>query len=133
MFESVETPLTVTDKTMFMIGPNTKVFAATAAMALVEDGLLDLDTPVVEYVPELTFADETATRTVTMRHLLTHTGGFTGDAGLSAGWGEDALGRSVSRLNELRQEFPVGDVFSYSHSGFVLAGHRSEERRGGKE
>jgi len=121
--ESVETQLPVTDKTMFMIGSTTKVFAATAAMALVEDGLLDLDTPLVEYVPELTFADETATRTVTMRHLLTHTGGFTGDAGLSAGWGEDALGRSVSRLNELRQEFPVGEVFSYSNSGFVLAGH----------
>ena len=121
--ESVETQLPVTDKTMFMIGSTTKVFAATAAMALVEDGLLDLDTPLVEYVPELTFADEEATRTVTMRHLLTHTGGFTGDASLSAGWGEDALGRSVSRLKELRQEFPVGEVFSYSNSGFVLAGH----------
>ncbi len=44
--ESVETQLPVTDKTMFMIGSTTKVFAATAAMALVEDGLLDLDTPV---------------------------------------------------------------------------------------
>ncbi|MCD2109293.1 serine hydrolase [Rhodococcus erythropolis] len=121
--ESAETQLPVTDKTMFMIGSTTKVFAATAAMALVEDGLLDLDTPLVEYIPELAFADEEATRTVTMRHLLTHAGGFTGDASLSAGWGDDALGRAMARLSELQQEFPVGEVFSYSNSGFALAGH----------
>src|SRR5687768_17569861 len=38
--------------TLFQIGSNTKVFTATLAMKLVEEGKLDLDTPVREYLPD---------------------------------------------------------------------------------
>src|SRR5260370_734986 len=75
---SVENPLDVTADTLFQIGSITKTFTATTAMALVEQGKLDLDSPVRTYLPELRLADEGVAERVTMRHLLTHMGGLGG-------------------------------------------------------
>ena len=54
-------------------------FVGTAAMRLLERGELDLDEPVRTYVPALRLRDEDVAARVTMRHLLTHTGGWVGD------------------------------------------------------
>ena len=51
----------------------TKVFTAGVAMMLVEDGLLGLNRPVVDYVPELCGE---GTKELLVHHLLTHTSGF---------------------------------------------------------
>ena len=48
-------------------------------MRLVEMGRLNLDAPVRTYRPDLRLADESVAARVTMRHLLTHTGGWVGD------------------------------------------------------
>lgn len=58
---------------IFWIASNSKPITATAIMMLVEDGLLGLNRPVVNYVPELC-GDRIDD--VTLRHLLTHTSGF---------------------------------------------------------
>src|SRR5438067_3636421 len=72
---SLENPLEVTPDTLFQIGSITKTFTGTAAMCLVERGELDLDVPVRTYLPELKLSDDDVAARVTMRHLLTHTGG----------------------------------------------------------
>lgn len=51
----------------------TKPVTAIAVAQLVERGAVDLDAPVATYVPEFGAADKAA---VTVRHVLTHTGGF---------------------------------------------------------
>jgi len=51
----------------------TKVFTATAAMLLVEDGLLGLNRPLRDYIPEISGA---GTEEVLVHHLLTHTSGY---------------------------------------------------------
>src|SRR4051794_11547035 len=71
--------LPVGTDTVFQIGSITKVYTATLVLQLVEEGLLDLDTPVVEYLPEFRVVDAAATRTVTTRQLLSHTSGIDGD------------------------------------------------------
>ena len=76
---SLENPLEVTPDTLFQIGSITKTFTGTAAMRLVERGELDLDAPVRTYLPGLKLSDEDVAARVTMRHLLTHTGGWIGD------------------------------------------------------
>ncbi len=73
----------VTEETVFRIASVTKLFAATAIMQLVEDGKIDLDQPLVNYLPEhliktrpgidATHAD------ITIRHILTHRSGIPGD------------------------------------------------------
>ncbi|MFD8499076.1 serine hydrolase domain-containing protein [Amycolatopsis sp. NPDC059657] len=123
---SVDTGHPVEAGTLFMIGSTSKTFTAAAVLALVEDGLLDLDEPVVKYLPDLRLADPVARDTITMRHLLTHSAGFLGDVDIDTGWGSDALAAATARFDELSQVFGVGEVFSYSNSGFLLAGRVAE-------
>jgi CubicO group peptidase (beta-lactamase class C family) len=119
---STENPLEVTADTLFQIGSITKTFTGTVAMALVERGKLDLDAPVRTYIPELKLADEDVAERVTMRHLLTHTGGWIGDYFDDFGTGDDALARMVGSLATLPQLTPLGEIWSYNNAGFYLAG-----------
>ncbi|WP_410654130.1 serine hydrolase domain-containing protein [Amycolatopsis sp. lyj-112] len=123
---SVDTGLPVDTETLFMIGSTSKTFAAAAVLALVEDGLLDLDKPVVEYLPGLRLADPVARKTVTTRHLLTHSAGFLGDVDFTTGWGDNALALAIEQFGDLPQVFPVGEMFSYCNAGFQLAGRVAE-------
>ncbi|MCT1479240.1 serine hydrolase [Microbacterium sp. p3-SID336] len=127
---NVRTGAPVTDDSLFQIGSMTKVWTATAAMRLVDDGLLDLDRPVVDYVPEFRSADDTVTRSVTMRHLLNHTSGIDGDVFTDTGRGDDALEKYVALLDGLAQNHPIGATMSYCNSGFVLAGRVIEKITG---
>lgn len=119
---SVEAPAPVTGDTLFQIGSTTKTVTATAAMHLVERGLLDLDGPVRRHLPGLRLADERAAEELTVRHLLTHTGGFLGDIDDGESWGADALAASVATYDRLPQLFAPGELASYSNAGFRLLG-----------
>ncbi|MFG2623011.1 serine hydrolase domain-containing protein [Streptomyces sp. NPDC048507] len=116
---------------LFQIGSVTKVWTATQLMLLAEQGLLHLDTPVADLLPGFRVGDERAGRTITVRHLLTHTSGIDGDLFLDTGRGDDCLARYVDACAGLEQTFPVGDSHSYCNSGFVIAG-RIVERLTGK-
>ena len=60
-------------ETIFGLASVTKSFTALAIMQMEERGILKLDDPVSRYVPEFTNKNQ---KTVTIRHLLTHSGGF---------------------------------------------------------
>ncbi|PSK96341.1 beta-lactamase, partial [Murinocardiopsis flavida] len=66
----------VTPETPFLWGSVAKPVAATAVMALVEQGPLDLDDPVTEWVPEFAFGGPGHASRVTVRHLLSQTSGL---------------------------------------------------------
>ena len=119
---SVENPLPVTADTLFQIGSTTKTITGTIVMRLVEQGLIDLDAPVRGYLPDLSLQDKAAEATVTMRHLLTHMGGWLGDFFRETGSGDDALARYVAEMAGLPQVVPSGAVWSYNNAGFGLAG-----------
>jgi len=119
---NIEQPQPVTADTLFQIGSITKTFLSTAIMRLVEMGKLDLDKPIRSYLPNLVLKDETVARRVTLRHLLTHTGGWVGDYFDDFGRGEDALAKMVTKMVELEQITPLGEIWSYNNAGFYLAG-----------
>ncbi len=118
---NVDHPLAVDADTLFQIGSITKTVTGTAAMRLVEQGRLDLDTPVRHYLPDLQLSDANTTAQITMRHLLTHMSGFVGDFFLDTGWGADALDLYVKQMANLTQFAPLGTLWSYCNSGFGLA------------
>ncbi|MBN1562400.1 MAG: beta-lactamase family protein [Anaerolineae bacterium] len=120
---NVDHPLPVTADTLFQVGSITKTFVGTAIMRLVEMGKLDLDEPVRTYVPEFRVADENASARVTLRHLLTHMGGWDGDFFDDTGPGDDALPLYVAKMAELAQLAPVNTHLSYNNAGFSLAGY----------
>jgi dipeptidyl aminopeptidase/acylaminoacyl peptidase/CubicO group peptidase (beta-lactamase class C family) len=116
---------------LFQIGSITKVWTATVVMALVDEGKLDLATPVVDVLPELRLADPDITKSVTVRHLLNHTSGIDGDVFTDTGRGDDCLERYVEVLGEAGQNHPVGATWSYCNSGYALLGRVIEKVTGG--
>ncbi|CNF81599.1 penicillin-binding protein [Mycobacterium tuberculosis] len=126
-----DTGVETTTDAVFQIGSITKVWTATVVMRLVEEGILDLDAPVAEVLPELRLADREAAENVTMRHLLTHTSGIDGDVFTDTGRGDDCLEKYTAVLAEVAQNHPLGATWSYCNAGFSLAG-RVIERLTGK-
>ncbi|MCW2544353.1 MAG: beta-lactamase [Frankiales bacterium] len=127
---STSDPLAVDEDTLFMIGSTSKTFTATALMSLVEDGLLRLSDRLIEHLPEFRLQDQQVAETVTVGHLLNHTGGWRGDLTSRTGWGDDALARALDDVAAAPQELPMGSFPSYSNSGFLLAGHLLATLRG---
>ncbi|MEU6163019.1 serine hydrolase domain-containing protein [Streptomyces tanashiensis] len=113
----------VTTDSVFQTGSITKVWTATLIMQLVDEGLLTLDSPVADHLPGFRVADAHTSKTVTVRQLLCHTGGFEGDIFSDHGPGDDAVERFVAALpTPARQLFPSGEMFSYCNSGYVVLG-----------
>lgn len=123
---SVDAPVPVNDRTLFMIGSTTKTVTATAILSLVDEGAVELDSRVIDIMPELALASREAHDILTLRHLLTHTGGFEGDVADSDDWDNDAIARSVVSYGELAQYTRPGSAFSYSNAGFRLVGRLLE-------
>lgn len=115
---------------LFQIGSITKVWTTTLAMQLVDEGLLDLDQPVREYVPEFTIADEAAAARITVRQLMCHTAGFEGDIFTDTGRGADCVEKYVATLGDVPQLFPPGEMFSYNNAAFCVLGRVVEVLRG---
>lgn len=128
---NLSTGAKATPEAVFQIGSISKVYTATVVMQLVEEGLLDLDAPVVEALPELELADPDVTKTVTMRHLLTHTSGIQGDHFTDTGRGDECVARFVASCAELGQSHPLGATMSYCNTGYVIAGRVIEVLTGG--
>ena len=127
---STATGVAATPDSLFQIGSITKVWTATLVMQLVDEGLVGLDTPVSEQLPGFRVADREVTRTVTPRHLLSHTSGIDGDVFTDTGRGDDCLERYVTLLAEVEQNHPLGATWSYCNSGYVLAGRLVEHVTG---
>ncbi len=123
---SLETRTPVTAGTLFQWGSISKVFTATLILQLVDRGRLELDTPIVSYLPELQLAEQAATRSVTLRHLLTHTSGIYGDRFEDYGHGDDALARAIAEFHTLPQWTVPGTTWAYCNTGFQLAGRVAE-------
>ena len=127
---NLRTGVEATPDSLFQIGSIGKVWTATLVMQLVDDGLLDLDVPVVTYLPEFRVADEDVTQKVTARHLLAHTSGIDGDRFLDTGRGDDAIEKYVKACGDLPQNHPLGATMSYCNSGYVFLGRLIEVLRG---
>src|SRR5215471_2971951 len=120
------------DQTLFRPGSISKLFTATAVMQLVEQGKLDLDRDVNEY---LDFAiPKTYPEPVTLRRLLTHTAGFEETLkNLFVAHESDMKPLRSYLVNQMPARiFPPGKIPSYSNYGFSLAGYIIERVSGEK-
>jgi CubicO group peptidase (beta-lactamase class C family) len=114
----------------FMIQSITKVWTATLVMQLVDEGLVELDEPVVRYLPGFRTADRAASATITVRHLLTHTGGFEGDIWAPTTGDDDALRLFVDELVAAApQHAEPGRFYSYCSAGMGVLGRLVEVLR----
>ncbi|AXV09653.1 Beta-lactamase [Euzebya pacifica] len=119
---NITTGQPATTASLFQVGSIGKLWTATAAMQLVQEGVLDLDEPIRAHLPELSVGDEVTSANVTMRHLLTHTSGIEGDVFDDTGNNDDALARYVELLATLPPVHALGATWSYCNAGFGIAG-----------
>ncbi len=123
------TPMSA-DTTVMRIGSISKVFVATAVMQLVEQGTLDLDADINQYLT--TFQIEDAfDEPVTLAQLLTHTAGFEDPPYVSNTDPAlvEPLGPYLAKTMSARTDAP-GETFRYSNHGFALAAYVVEEVSG---
>src|SRR4051812_9483701 len=78
--------------TGFLFGSITKVMTAMLVMRQVELGALDLDAPVVRYLPDFTLTTPGAAEKISVRHLLSHSSGIDADLYFPDADGPSALG-----------------------------------------
>src|SRR5689334_11679197 len=81
-FANSDLAIVMTDDTAMQVGSTTKLLNAMIVMSLAEEGKLDLDVPVKNYIPDFELADVDATGRITPRHLLSMSSGIdNGDYG----------------------------------------------------
>ena len=120
-----------TPDTKFRIGSNTKQFTATAILQLAEAGKLSIDDPVSKYYASA----PDAWKSITIRHLLTHTSGIPTYTAIPHFFAGDArLDRTPEEIIKLTQdkplEFEPGSKFSYDNSGYIILGYIIEKASG---
>ncbi len=116
----------VSPQTPFIIGSVSKSVTALAIMQMVEAGTIELDAPVVRYIPWFRVADEEASAEITVRHLLNHTSGLSTKTGRSFQGNGDttdsALEEAVRELSTVELTEAVGEVHQYSTIGYSVLG-----------
>ncbi len=118
-----EEALSVDNNTQFNIGSISKVFTATAVMQLVEAGKVDLDQPVVNYVPDFVMQDARY-KDITVRMLLNHSSGLPGTDytdGFATKKDPDFLVMFMNYLANSNLKDDPGVVSVYCNDGFTLA------------
>ncbi|UNS95244.1 beta-lactamase family protein [Streptomyces tubbatahanensis] len=123
---NVATGAPVLPDTLFAAGSVTKVFTASLAMALVDDGLLELDAPVRAYLPEFKPVHSERAAAITVRMLLNHSSGLPGDYMPDLASGDDVLERLMGELATLPVTGVPGERWSYSNMGMGTLGRLIE-------
>jgi CubicO group peptidase (beta-lactamase class C family) len=126
----------MTEDTIFDMASLTKCLAtAVAIMQLYEQGKVGFDDPVQQYLPEFNTANVPQRAKVTVRMLLTHTSGETGDVDLKDPWGLDGADKTegIRRALTTPLESGPGEVFRYSDINFILLGALLEKVTGEAE
>ena len=119
-----EVEIKATPDTIYNAGSISKIFTATAAMQLAEQGKLDIDQPLQKYLPEFTIKSRFGdTSKITPRNLMTH------HSGLPCNWSLGMIVRdpgpfteSVTAMKDEYTAYPPDYIFTYSNLGMALLG-----------
>ena len=118
----VTKPGAVNENTIFQLASVTKTLTAAAAATVVDQGKLDWDKPIFNYLPEFVGYDPYMTRWLTERDLLAQRTGwpaFTGDQLDSFGYDRAEI---LRRLRFFKPRYSLREVAQYSNPGFFVAG-----------
>lgn len=116
--EGGATAAAITPETLFQIGSLTKTFTATAILKAASEGRFDLSQPVAKYVSGL----NACVGAVTSDQLLRHNAGLKDEPDEYGPHDETAMLAYAQTWGADYCLLPPGTVYSYSNSGFALAG-----------
>jgi CubicO group peptidase (beta-lactamase class C family) len=105
------------EDTIFDLASVSKLFTSIAAVQLIEDGTVELEAPVAAYLPEFAANGK---ESVTVRHLLTHTSGFTSWLPLYSRYPDKAS--RIRAVMDAPLKNPVGSTYLYSDLNLITLG-----------
>lgn len=114
-----------TPQTVYAVGSISKLFTATAAMQLAEQGKMDIDKPLQTYLPQFSIKSRfPGAGPITARTIMTHHSGLPSDFRKGM-WSRkpEPFTSLVERIRDEYVAFPPNFVFSYSNLGVTLLGH----------
>lgn len=118
-----KTPVTL--DTPFQLGSVSKTFAALLMVQLAAEGTVNLDAPVITYLPNFRLRNSEGGETITVRDILSHRSGFAMIDGnrIQEGQyrGEDALTIAVKGLENATLKSVPGTAFEYSNANYMIA------------
>ncbi len=122
----------VTSETLFGIASNSKAFTGAALGILVEQGKLEWDRPVVDYMPWFQLSDPYVSRELTVRDLLVHRSGLSLGAGDLLWWPATDLGSKdiTLRLRHVPLSTSFRSAYAYDNVLYVAAGMLIQEVTG---
>jgi CubicO group peptidase (beta-lactamase class C family) len=117
-FASLEDKVPAKPDTNYRLASVTKQFTAASILLLAEDGKLELDDPICKFLPSL----PEAAQPVTIRHLLTHTGGLIDYEDFVPDGSPQVHDMDVLHILEKqnRTYFRAGTSYRYSNTGYAL-------------
>lgn len=108
---------------IYCVGSVSKIYSTAAVMQLVDKGLVELDTPITEYIPDFKMADERY-KDITVRMLMDHTSGIMGSTTVNSGLYDDNdtynHDHLLENLASQRLKTAPGEYAAYCNDGFGL-------------
>lgn len=125
----------IDDKTIFSIQSISKNVTALATIIAIQDGLLNLDSTINDYLPSFTINscfEDSAEQKITLRMLLSHTAGFTHEAPIGNNYDYTPCDTKdhIYSISKTWLKFPVGTNYSYSNLGFDLVSEVIAQKTG---
>lgn len=127
---NIETGEPITPDTQFHVGSVSKSFTSLAVAQQVDAGTLDLDTPIVTYLPDFTLTDVEAAQNLTLRHLLSNAAGFQPEDVPWYAGNVQTMAEVVAHIQTLPVHAQPGITYVYNNLGYTLAGYVLEQVTG---
>jgi CubicO group peptidase (beta-lactamase class C family) len=128
-YRDYEKKLPVTENTLFAIGSCTKAFTASMIGMLVKEGVVDIDKPVRNYLPELKFKNEYTNDHVTVRDMMCHR---TGLPRHDYSWYGSTVSRNelLERIQYLEPSAELREKYQYNNFMYMAQGVLIEKLTG---
>ena len=120
----------VDPQTLFQLGSTTKMFTATAALQLIDENVITLETSLPSALPGITLsAEQIGWNDISIEHLLTHQGGFEDHVDWDGS--SDLMNYALNTFPTLSGQMnPAGKFFNYSNPNWSYLGAIVEHHRG---
>jgi CubicO group peptidase (beta-lactamase class C family) len=121
-FADKEQKTPMTESTVINIGSVTKTFTALSVMQLYEKKLININEPLVKYLPQFKPEGQNLNK-VTVKSVITHTSGIQSDFWKNSDLASGKYTDVVRFINETHLLYPAGMVGLYSNSGYNILGN----------
>jgi CubicO group peptidase (beta-lactamase class C family) len=125
-YADIENRIKADADTVYRVGSISKTFTAIAAMQLQERGLIQIDAPLKNALPEFSVRKRAIdTQAITPRMIMSHHSGLPADI-MKGMWNPDGKAKFTDVVNQLKEQYvayPPNYIYSYSNAAVSLLGH----------